>query len=140
MTTVDEGPRSTVAGNAVRLDALPAGAAEARDLTATYLSGHRDRVPGPVLDDVLLVVSELVTNALRHAGGVTGMSVALRRGGVEVTVQDGSRKRPVARHHGANWLPGGYGWQMVSRLAKACVLPLGADGKLVRATVPLHRA
>jgi anti-sigma regulatory factor (Ser/Thr protein kinase) len=140
MTTVDEGPENATAWQAAWLDARPAGAAEARDLAATYLAAHGDRVPGPVLDDVLLVVSELVTNALRHAGGVTGLRVTLRNDGVEVTVQDGSREQPVTRGHGGNWLPGGYGWPMVSRLAEVAVVPLGADGKLVRATVPLDGA
>ncbi|MGQ4511267.1 ATP-binding protein [Streptomyces sp. DW26H14] len=139
MIGVDEGPERVRGDDTAGLDARPAGAAEARDLTAAYLAERVDRVPGPVLDDVLLVVSELVTNALRHAGGVKRLRVALRGGGVEVAVQDGSGERPVVRGHGGDWLPGGYGWPMVSRLAEVAVVPLGAEGKLVRAIVPVGR-
>ncbi|GAA3715775.1 ATP-binding protein [Streptomyces tremellae] len=139
MTTVEEGPDGATAEGSRWLDARPAGAAEARDLTAAYLAEQGPRVPQPVRDDVLLVVSELVTNALRHAGGARGLRVALRPAGVEVTVQDGSTRRPVERGHGRNWLPGGYGWPMVCRLAEVAVVPLGSDGKLVRATVPVRR-
>ncbi|MBP0456384.1 ATP-binding protein [Streptomyces bomunensis] len=119
------------------LDARPRSAGEARDLTAAYLGGREVAVPGPVVDDVLLVVSELVTNALRHAGGVSGMRVAVTRTGVEVTVRDASGERPVVRRRDGDWLPGGYGWPMVSRLAEVAVVPLGAGGKLVRATIPV---
>ncbi|WP_051840926.1 ATP-binding protein [Streptomyces sp. NRRL F-5126] len=119
------------------LDAQPHSAGEARDLAAAYLGGRDVAVPGPVADDVLLVVSELVTNALRHAGGVSGMRVAVTRAGVEVTVRDACGERPVVRGRGGDWLPGGYGWPMVSRLAEVAVIPLGTGGKLVRATVPV---
>ncbi len=46
----------------------PATAGEARDATRAFLS-NLAQAPGPeTIDNVVLVVSELVTNALRHAG------------------------------------------------------------------------
>jgi anti-sigma regulatory factor (Ser/Thr protein kinase) len=136
MTTVEDGA-DAVAGEPATMDALPADAAEARALVRSFLAL---RVP-PALGhtvveaDVLLVVSELVTNALRHAGGVTGLRVSCRPGVVEITVRDAAQAVPVHREHDRGWLPGGYGWPLVHRLAEVAVVPLGAEGKLVRATL-----
>jgi anti-sigma regulatory factor (Ser/Thr protein kinase) len=48
----------------VELPSTPAAPAEARQL----LESFAPRLVGPRLDDVRLLVSELVTNAVRHAG------------------------------------------------------------------------
>ncbi|QIQ01527.1 ATP-binding protein [Streptomyces liangshanensis] len=133
MTTVDDGADNAVTGAPVWFDARPADAAEARALTRAFLAGHP--APDRTLGDVLLVVSELVTNALRHAGGVTAFRVAVRSGAVEIVVQDASPVPPVAREHRGQWLPGGYGWPLVNRLAEVTVVPLGDDGKIVRASL-----
>jgi anti-sigma regulatory factor (Ser/Thr protein kinase) len=136
MTTVD-GVDDAITEDRKLLDARPADAAEAREAVASFLRRRERPVAAGVLDDVLLVVSELVTNALRHAGGVIGLRVAHRARGIEVTVRDRGAERPVEKKHGDAWLPGGYGWPLVSRLAEVVVVPLGGDGKLVRATVPV---
>ncbi|GAA0586965.1 ATP-binding protein [Streptomyces crystallinus] len=49
----------------------------------------------PALTDrVRLVVSELVTNALVHAGGTMGVRIVRRAGAVRVEVADASRAQP----------------------------------------------
>lgn len=85
--------------------------------------------------DVLLIVSELVTNAIRHAGGVTGLRVSAGVGVVEIAVRDASPSLPATAAHHEEWLPGGYGWPLVHRLAEVTVDLLGDGGKLIRALV-----
>ena len=75
----------------------PASAAEARELVT---AACRDWQLDGLVDDLALVVTELVANAIRHAG--TDMTVRLFpvAGGVRLEVQDGStrplRPRPAA--------------------------------------------
>ncbi|KIF71378.1 hypothetical protein HY68_26795 [Streptomyces sp. AcH 505] len=140
MTTVDDGADNAVAGALRWIDALPASAAEARALTGEFLAHYEPPVSSRTLGDILLVVSELVTNAIRHAGGVTAMRITAGDGLVEVTVRDASATAPSVRDHGSggrgpDWLPGGYGWPLVRRLADVAVVPLPEGGKLIRATL-----
>ncbi len=69
---------------------------QARDAARRFLAGL-----GPVeraqAEAVLLVVSELVTNAVRHAGGVTGFRLDAGSGRVGVTVCDESPVPPRPR-------------------------------------------
>ncbi|MEU2353249.1 ATP-binding protein [Streptomyces misionensis] len=94
-----------------------------------------------VMDDALLVTSELATNAIVHGGGITGFDVDVDSGGVRVSVSDRSDELPVAtapaddhtltRRHGR-------GWPIVCDLARdvrVCELPCG--GKRITAVVPL---
>ena len=59
------------------------------------------RLPA-LVDSVVLVVSELVTNAVLHAR--TGLSIEVERhdGVVRVTVRDGSPQQPRRRRHGVS--------------------------------------
>ncbi|MBB1253322.1 ATP-binding protein [Streptomyces alkaliterrae] len=114
---------------------VPRSGAEARDLTREVLRGRSREL----VDDCLLVVSELVANALRHAGGLTGFEVAAGPDGVVVTVQDASRRLPVALPGAGvppRTEPGGHGWPMVCRLATSVVVTRSrSGGKSIRATM-----
>ncbi|MFE2937729.1 ATP-binding protein [Streptomyces sp. NPDC059255] len=135
MTTIDDGAEHAVPGAQPWLDARPAGTAEARALVRSYLDRHAPGVPEQTAIDVLLVVSELVTNAVRHAGGVTGFRVSADAGVVEIAVRDASPRLPALTERHEDWLPGGYGWPLVQRLAEVTVTLLGDGGKLIRALV-----
>ncbi|MGN9788653.1 ATP-binding protein [Nonomuraea sp. ZG12] len=93
-------------------------------------------VGGAETETVLLVVSELVTNAVQHAGGVTGFGLKAGPGTVTVTVEDASRLPPrllppdPAR-------PGGLSWHLVQDLAQDVAVSIGAGGKAVSAVLPL---
>jgi anti-sigma regulatory factor (Ser/Thr protein kinase) len=70
---------------------------EARDFTAAFLD--RAVVRGVAVADVkhgdaLLVVSELVTNAVRHAPGPCTLALDLQDGVLQITVSDSSRRAP----------------------------------------------
>ncbi|MGW0286876.1 ATP-binding protein [Streptomyces sp. NPDC003236] len=95
------------------------------------------------LDDVLLVTSELTTNAILHGGGITGFAVDVDGGGVSVSVSDRSDEVPVVEapvdEQGRNRL-GGRGWPIVCLLARdVSVAGLPRGGKRITAVVPLGR-
>jgi two-component sensor histidine kinase len=97
------------------------------------------------LDDVLLILTELVTNAVRHAALLTpqiGVQVELDDHWVRLAVEDGHPYRPRAlqsdplRHE-----TGGRGLLLVRALAEeaggACGVTATAGGKTVWAALPV---
>lgn len=92
--------------------------------------------------DLLLVVSELVTNAIRHGDGLAGFEVRPVGEGMWIAVHDNSAVVPRAayafptRHHGS-----GYGWPLVARLARDIVVDRRPEGgKTISVLVPLRDA
>jgi anti-sigma regulatory factor (Ser/Thr protein kinase) len=92
----------------LQLEHGPAAAAEARAATA-LLEGRAD--PG-ALDDVRLLVSEIVTNSVRHssppAGSLIDLEISARNGSVHVEVLDGGvgfvpRARQPGQSQGSGW-------------------------------------
>ncbi|GGK81141.1 hypothetical protein Sme01_44360 [Sphaerisporangium melleum] len=106
----------------------------ARRLTAEALSswGVSD-----VVDTALLVVSELVTNAFRHAAPPVGFALALvadEPSGtchVVIEVTDGDPRLPTTRSPDES---GGFGLTLVGSLAKVGFV-VREPGKTVRATL-----
>lgn len=76
----------------VRLPADPGSAGRARSFTAGRFAAAG--MPGAAVDIGLLLVSELATNALRHAGTEFEVEVTATRTGVRVAVSDDSPQRP----------------------------------------------
>ncbi|MFH9615197.1 ATP-binding protein [Streptomyces pratensis] len=91
--------------------------------------------PDPALADTLvLVVSELATNALRHGGGRFTLRLSAGPGTVTAAVTDPSPAPPRARTPDLDGAAGGFGWHMVRRLTQALtVTPGPGSGKTVRA-------
>jgi signal transduction histidine kinase len=69
-------------------------------------------------DDLDLVMSELVGNALRHAGGVGEVALTPGDGVVRLTVMDADDRAPVVREPGEN-LESGRGLLLVDALSRA---------------------
>jgi hypothetical protein len=86
------------------------GAGLARDLVRDTLR------PGEWRDDVLLVVSELVTNALLHGTGKPLLRLVGTTSQVRVEVHDDNPEPPRVRESGPD---GGWGLPLVGRLAVA---------------------
>jgi anti-sigma regulatory factor (Ser/Thr protein kinase) len=86
----------------------------AREFTRATLAGWR--CGAELLSDALLVVTELVTNALLHGHGVPVVRLAARPGRLRIEVVDGSPLLPVRRTAGPD---GGWGLGLVERLAAA---------------------
>ncbi|MFI9803469.1 ATP-binding protein [Streptomyces sp. NPDC052301] len=94
------------------------------------------------MEDILLVTSELTTNAILHGGGITGFDVDVDSGGVRVSVSDRSDEVPVTAppvDERGRFRPHGRGWPIVCRLARDVrVAELPCGGKRITAVVPLH--
>jgi anti-sigma regulatory factor (Ser/Thr protein kinase) len=88
-------------------------------------------------DDAQLVVSELATNAVIHAG--TPFSVAVRSDGsaVRISVQDSSSMQPVVREDNPVALTG-RGLRLIAMVSRTWGVEYGRDGKTVWAELPLH--
>ncbi|MFG1811645.1 ATP-binding protein [Streptomyces sp. NPDC049040] len=126
---------------------LPASSAQARAVVMALLES-RCRSTGVdwpadvVIADVLLVTSELVTNADRHGGGLTLFTAAVEGDALHLRVGDANPAHPVSPP--APTVPagapriGGYGWQMVHRLAHTVEVTNHSAGKTIFAVVRLY--
>ena len=101
----------------------------ARHTVAALLPGWQLE---PLVDDALLVVSELVTNAVRHAPGQAGLELELvaHADRLRITVTDGSAIRPVVAHL-QHTRPSGRGLHIVQALAARWGVDHLPDGKRV---------
>lgn len=118
------------------MSSLEGDVSEARRATAAFLTAQ---CPWVEADAVVLVVSELVTNAIRHTTGWWRLSVRVRRNCLVVDLDDSSTTAPTARP-GDLAGAGGHGWHIVRRLA-ADVEVLGRTcGKTVRVSWPIGAA
>ncbi|MGX1882154.1 ATP-binding protein [Streptomyces sp. NPDC055287] len=113
----------------VVLDSPRQDTATARETAADYVTRH---CPWADLDAVLLVVSELVANAVRHTSGWWRLTLHAGPEELVVEIDDSSDQPPVPRKPDFGG-GGGFGWHMVQRLAgRVEVRPL-PGGKRVRA-------
>lgn len=119
----------------------PADARQAVRRALAAPSGGRSRVDADALGDALLVVSELVSNAMLHGGGVTAFEVTPAEREVRLSVSDRSDQHPTSagRFDDTGRLRGGgHGWRIVCTLASdVAVSPLRTGGKRITAVVPL---
>ncbi|MFC9492455.1 ATP-binding protein, partial [Streptomyces hydrogenans] len=97
-------PEPLLSASVVYGDAPPSGAiASARAFTADFLAGAPPVRLAPVPDERVelaqLVVSELVTNAVRHAAGSCRLLLELHQDTLEISVFDGDAAAPVPRGH-----------------------------------------
>ena len=101
--------------------------AAARAFARDVLVRERPAVP---LDDVTLVVSELVTNAVVFGGGDVTLSVGLDDGTIQVEVTDAEPDLPDTPPAAVN-ADAGRGLLLVSRLARRWGVRPADGGKVV---------
>lgn len=93
-----------------------------------------------VREDATLVVSELVTNAVRHSGGGSGdqLELAVERtpGGLTISVWDVGRSSTSPRLRRRDASPGGLGLHIVAAVARSWGVDDGA-GRRVWADLPI---
>ncbi|MEU2931151.1 ATP-binding protein [Streptomyces sp. NPDC007251] len=114
--------------------------AEARDLARSFLAGVQT-VHGLAVSDraagmVLLVVSELVTNARKYAPGPSLLTLEVNEGAVEVTVWDSEPCLPIA-HAADPGRVGQHGLEIVMAVCRSFEMHREVVGKRVTATVVL---
>lgn len=100
----------------------------------TLIAQRLHHLPGEVLETVLLLTSELVTNAVRHGTGPISVHVAWDDEEVRVEVEDLSLGRPVLRAMDPE-APNGRGLILVDRLSSSWGVSAREDGKTVWFTI-----
>ena len=108
---------------------LPAEARSAARARALITQRLAD-LPAESLEVVLLLTSELVTNAVRHARGPVGLHLAWSDRDVRVEVEDQSPERPVVRPIDREAL-NGRGLVLVDGLANGWGVQSTENGKRV---------
>ncbi len=116
----------------IAVPAGPAGLGEARGRARELLTDWL--VEADIIDSVVLLMSELVTNALVH--GRSPLSARLRRTGSRVIVEvaDGDPRMPRRRHADVED-EGGRGLELVSLIASRWGTRLAGAGKVVWAEI-----
>lgn len=109
--------------------ALPIDIESARRARTLIESKLRDRLPGPVLSDVELLVSELVTNSLRHSDAPHSLhldvSMRLSSECLHVEVEDPGTGAAIPVRPKAGSGESGYGLFLVDRIASRWGADLG---------------
>jgi serine/threonine-protein kinase RsbW len=122
------------------LPAAPAAATTARTEVTRRLS---QRVTIGALEDVRLLLTELITNALRHSDVAPGDEIDVRAevadGAIRIEVSDPGRNGPVEPREPGGGGGGGFGLYLVERLTNKWGVTR-RDGTTVWAEVPVGDA
>ncbi|MER8013954.1 ATP-binding protein [Streptomyces griseoluteus] len=114
--------------------------AQARRFTASFLRTAGDAVGMPIglrtAETAQLIVSELVTNALRHAPGPGLLRLSVFDGTLRIEVRDGSPVAPAVRAPDPARV-GQHGLEIVTALARSVTVEAAGSGKSVTAVVGL---
>lgn len=94
-----------------------------------------DDVGDDLLDDAVVVASELVTNAVMHAGTGSSLEVRVEPGTVEVRVSDGDPRKPVRRTLVGGLPAQGRGLALLAALAERWGVDEREGGKTVWAVL-----
>ncbi|MEV0097417.1 ATP-binding protein [Streptomyces sp. NPDC050738] len=128
---------STNPVSAVARGAGPHSVCRARAATRAFTENLNPAPDRDLADTLVMVVSELVTNAVRHGGGRYTLQLSAHPGALSVAVTDPSpvppRERTPDRVDGG----GGFGWHMIrASTSGLSVTPGPGPGKTVRAQLP----
>jgi serine/threonine-protein kinase RsbW len=114
----------------LELRAEPLASSEARRATRSVLEEWQ--VPDAVVEDALLVVSELVTNAVRHAGESSTIELEIGQSGslLRVALSDASTASPSPRS-ASHVAEGGRGMAILAALSDRWGIEPHGGGKQV---------
>lgn len=108
----------------------------ARDsFAAALVMAYRDP-PGRAAADAALIVSELVTNAVRAGSATVSVTLEHIAGALAVQVRDDAAGWPEQRAAGVDD-PGGRGLPLVSAISRRWGVRMARGGKVVWAELPL---
>ena len=114
-----------------RLDSIPA----ARAFLTRLLDGWG--IGDEVIDDASLLASELMSNAVKHGGGVVDLKIEAEDGLLHVGVHDNSDGAPTIKEAGPS-SPGGRGMWIVQSVAHDWGTDPDGSGKTVWFELNLH--
>ena len=112
----------------ITLPRSPSSVAEARRFIAARAASWS--FPEPAREQLVLIGSELVTNAVLHARTELTLTVELRDERVRISVRDRSQAPATLRHYRADALTG-RGLGVVAALSDSWGISAAADGKVV---------
>ncbi|WP_225805599.1 ATP-binding protein [Streptomyces sp. NK15101] len=119
----------------IRLPAAARAARQARQAAELLLAREAALCPPDVAEDLVLIVSELVTNAVLHADGPYALTVGLEPGRAGVAVGDGSADLSGLHGRGQRIEPGGRGLGIVRALGADLFVSPSRRGKQVIAVL-----
>ncbi|WP_190226805.1 ATP-binding protein, partial [Streptomyces hydrogenans] len=99
--------------------------------------------PDPVAEDLVLIVSELVTNAVTHAKAPYALTVSMEKGRVGIAVSDGSVDLSGRQGEPEETAESGRGLKIVRALGADLFVSPSDSGKQVIAVLtwePAHSA
>jgi anti-sigma regulatory factor (Ser/Thr protein kinase) len=111
--------------------------AAARGFARDFFGRSIPALSATLLTDVLLAVSELVTNAVQHAPGPCTLTLADDGCDVTIAVDDTSTRLLIARSPDLSG-GGGFGWHLLHRISADLSIEPMPGGK--RVSVRLQRA
>lgn len=125
---VSDRPRMPLVGHELVFEGDRSAPGVARAAVSRWLGESN-----PLLDDTLLVVSELVTNVVLHSGG--GGELQLTAGPpVRLEIRDRSHVIPTTIDHPGGH--GGFGLRLIDQLSAAWGVEPDADGKVIWVSMP----
>nr|WP_181805643.1 ATP-binding protein [Streptomyces shenzhenensis] len=135
----DEEPLARPGRCGIAWDGARTSVAEARCVVRAFLARHGLRPEDRPSQDAQLVVSELVTNALRHAPGPAELVLELQPGAERllIAVRDCSPSPPALREDDPARV-GGHGLRLVRRLCSQVRTVPAPPGKRVVALLELR--
>ncbi|MFD5103088.1 ATP-binding protein [Streptomyces albidochromogenes] len=108
----------------------------ARELARVFAESLGPSPATDVMDTLVLVVSELVTNALRHGGGRYTLELSADEDAMRVAVSDPNPAHPREVTPDLNGGSGGFGWHMVRHLTdEVTITPGPRPGKTITAHI-----
>ena len=113
-----------------RREELPAEPVSARKARRVVLDALTDWSLDDLSDEAALLVSEVVTNSVLHAGSTIDLTVCRRGTGVRVEVRDRSETMPAPRSYAGDSVTG-RGLEILDLTATNWGAELSADGKVV---------
>ncbi len=122
-------------GRSLELPEAPGAVGRARDFARLALTGFgwlpaADPAAQTAADDVLLLVSELVTNACRHGSAPYRLTLHPTRRGIRVEVTDTGDTLPAVGPDQPT-RPGGFGMRLIDTLAGSWGVTPHPTGKTV---------
>jgi len=96
-------------------------------------------IPPETADDLALVVSELVTNAVIHAASAVRLALISEEDALRLEVHDDLAARPVARPESPH-TAGGRGLHVVEALTQRWGVNRHGAGKCIWAEIPVTRS